>query len=84
MSVSVQGCEDCRRFASGVCPLHQPSGAAMNMLGVWQMQQRPADRLAREVAMASVVWLASDGNDDAYDAWKSKVEQWKELILDGD
>lgn len=45
---------------------------------------RMSDRLAREVCMAAVEWLASDGDDEAFDVFAAKVRKWKELVLDGE
>ena len=46
--------------------------------------RKASDRLAREVAMSAVEWLASDGDDDAFEVLSSKIKKWKELVLDGD
>jgi hypothetical protein len=57
---------------------------ALNQLGVWQMQQRPIDRLARELSMAIVAWLASDTDDDLFDEVNRLAKKWKEAVIDGD
>lgn len=41
-----------------------------------------SDRLAREVAMAAVEWLASDGDDDRFARLDAKVAKWKEAVLE--
>lgn len=45
---------------------------------------RLVDRAARQVAIAAVEWLASDGAEDLFDAFETAVERWKALVLDGE
>lgn len=42
------------------------------------------DRLARELAMAVVEWLASDGDDDKFAVVDRLADSWRAAVIDGE
>lgn len=67
----------CVQAPNTVCPVHHPG-----QWGIAQMQQRPVDRLARELAFAVCEWLASDGDDDKFAVVDRLADAWRAAVID--